>query len=226
MKKLLKQLLLKRDGKGLNNPTIGFISGVLVAVGVSSFNMYSMYSAYAPDGDEIWIWYMLPIYLILIALLLAVPILALLSFIKKMRRFTVPALLFCFVTVLGFWILPKGDHYRIRAMKNVAQNGQQIINAIKDYETKYGHPPKALTDLVPEYLSKIPSTGLKGHPDFDYLTGSDIEKYHYGNHWILSVFPPCAGGFDMFQYYPKGNYPLKEEGSKLELINGWVYVNE
>lgn len=225
MKQLLKKLFLKRDSKGLNNPALGFIFGLLVAVVIAAFEIFSMYEAYSPKGDEIWIWYMLPIYLILIALLLAVPILAFLSFIKRMRRFTIPALLFCLTSVLGFLILPKGDHYRIEAMKSVAQRGQPIIDGIRSYEAKYGHSPKALADLIPEYLSEIPTTGLKDYQNFDYSTGSDVEKYTDGNLWILSVFPPCAGGFDMFQYYPKENYPLKKDRN-LELISGWVYVHE
>ncbi len=225
MSQWFKQLLLDRDSRRIKSSIIGFLLGVLAAAGASSFAMYCMYRAYAADSDTGWLFALMLVTLIWLAFFLAIPVLAVLIFVKKLRCFVVPALFFCLVAVAGFWISPKGDNYRIRAMESIAQTGEQIINAIKSFENKYGHPPEKLTDLVPEFLNEIPSTGIKACPSFLYETGVDTEKVYHGNSWVLLVIPPLVDEMALFLYYPNGEYPLDAQEGKWELIDGWAYVH-
>jgi hypothetical protein len=44
----------------------------------------------------------------------------------------------------------------------------QLINAIEEYRLQNGKYPDLLTDLVPNYISNIPGTGMCGYPTFEY----------------------------------------------------------
>lgn len=109
---------------------------------------------------------------------------------------------------------------------NVALRGAPLVTAIHAYEAKYGHPPIALSELVPEFLDKIPETGMSVSPEYEYQSGQAAAAYDE-NPWILSVRPPFRGvGFDQFFYFPRQNYPKDGYGGWLEPIRDWAYVHE
>jgi len=109
---------------------------------------------------------------------------------------------------------------------NVALRGAPLVSAIRAYEAKYGHPPEGLNNLVPEFIDKIPGTGMSVSPEYEYRSGQAAAAYDE-NPWILSVRPPFRGvGFDQFFYFPGQNYPQQGYGGWLEPIRDWAYVHE
>ncbi len=79
---------------------------------------------------------------------------------------------------------------------------------------------------MPDYLPEIPKTGMKAYPDYDYLTGEAAERYE-NNRWVLIVHTTSGFiNFDMFVYFPEGNYPKHAYGSTLERIGDWAYYHE
>lgn len=54
------------------------------------------------------------------------------------------------------------------AVARVVTRGEPLVAAIKRYESEHGEPPFCLAELVPRYLESLPSTGLRGGPEFAY----------------------------------------------------------
>ena len=109
---------------------------------------------------------------------------------------------------------------------NLAQRSRPLVKAILSFETKYGKPPEQLEQLVPDFLSAVPNTGIGAYPTYEYTTIADKAVYE-GNPWILKVQTPSGGiNWDMFMYFPKQNYPKTGYGGMLEPIEDWAYVHE
>ncbi len=56
--------------------------------------------------------------------------------------------------------------------EQAAQVAQPLVTAIGSYFAATGRPPVRLADVAPEYIERIPATGLNGCPDFDYRSFS------------------------------------------------------
>lgn len=117
------------------------------------------------------------------------------------------------------------DDIRHGAFINLAKRSQPLITAIKNYEIKHGGPPSKLEQLVPEFLSSIPHTGMGAYPDYEYTGGCGAACHD--NPWMIEVSTPSGGiNFDRFFYFPKQNYPKEGYGGVLEKIEDWAYVHE
>ncbi|MCP3670559.1 MAG: hypothetical protein GY814_09020 [Gammaproteobacteria bacterium] len=57
--------------------------------------------------------------------------------------------------------------------EQAAQLAQPLVTAIDGYIAAIGRPPAKLTDITPEYIKRIPTTGLSECPDFDYRSFSN-----------------------------------------------------
>jgi hypothetical protein len=147
-----------------------------------------------------------------------------LLFFRRYRRYAVLSLVFAVIFVpcelLGiYW----GSSGRDEKIERVAERGQPIVDAIKAYEKKNGHPPSSLDELVPDYLDSVPTTAIGAWPEFYYRTRNP--NRHEGNEWDLSAIVPGNPGFGLapgdLMYYPRQNYP---EGSIL--IGTWQYYRK
>lgn len=119
-----------------------------------------------------------------------------------------------------------GIRLRMNAFDRLAARSEPLVMAIQKFATDKGRPPNSLDELLPSYLAGIPTTGMGGYPEYEYLTGSDAQEYG-GNAWVLLVHAPGPGiNFDMFMYFPKQNYPDRGYGGSLERIGTWAYVHE
>jgi len=106
-----------------------------------------------------------------------------------------------------------------------AARAQPTIDAIEAYKDVHGEYPDSLESLVPEFLSEVPDTGLAGYPEFEYSVFGD-EKPH-GNDYELRIDTPRGGiNWDVFVYWPEGNYPDCFYGGVPELFGRWAYVHE
>lgn len=100
-------------------------------------------------------------------------------------------------------------------------NAQPLIAAIESYERKEGHPPAKLDSLVPQYLSKIPQTGIAIYPQFEYTTAEKSEG------WMLEA--PCSLGGTMGArcfYLSSKNYEPYEHRSEVQAIGDWRYIHK
>ena len=171
----------------------------------------------------------LPLALLALAGYLVAPLCLLLAlcYRKRPRR---PLVLLTvglvFVEIIAFAHIQGNWSHRIfrEAFVNVAVSAQDLIWAIETYKESEGNYPPDLRSLMSKFISEIPDTGLAGYPTFRYKTANAdtiFKKYE------LLVDTPSGGiNFDVFVYWPEGNYPEYFYGGVLELIENWAYVHE
>lgn len=122
----------------------------------------------------------------------------------------------------GCW----GIELRMSAFDALAVRSTTLVSAIEQFEKEKGGPPRSLEQLVPDYLDTVPSTGMGGYPEYEYVSGDQAANCE-GNDWVLLVPAPGPGmNFDIFMYFPDQNYPETGYGGWLERIRGWAYVHE
>jgi hypothetical protein len=111
--------------------------------------------------------------------------------------------------------------WRIYEYRKMAERSVPLITAIKQYENKYRKPPATLENLVPEYLQKVPKTGMRRYPNYEYIVGADAIMNFDGNPWVLYVKCESTTGF---LYLPKKNYSAEGWVGKLERVEGWAFA--
>lgn len=104
-----------------------------------------------------------------------------------------------------------------------SKRAEPLVDAIARYDRDQGVPPLKLNDLVPIYLPRLPSR----LPPFEIVTGEEARRDFYGNRWAL-VANVSTGllNWDIFIFFPSGNYPEADYGGVLERIGSWAYVHE
>lgn len=158
----------------------------------------------------------------------ALPILLVKVCFKRYRSHTLPWLLI-FVLYIPRYAL--GIYWESKVWRSgweaFSFRTQPLIHEITQFERDHGAPPKKLSDLVPNYLSTVPDTGMRAYPEFDYFVGEESREQYHGNPWVLTVFTPTVGiGFDQIMYFPNQNYPKVGYGGWLERVGNWAYVHE
>lgn len=116
---------------------------------------------------------------------------------------------------------------RMDGIAKLVTRSAPLVQALHAYERANGHPPTALTDLVPQYVATVPGTGLPAYPRYRLLVGKEAAAYE-GNPWVLLV-PTPAGflNFDELAYWPKQNYPEGiAHGGWWERVGDWGYLHE
>jgi len=92
-----------------------------------------------------------------------------------------------------------------RSWARVAKNGAPLVAAVRAYEKDHGHAPGSLQALVPEYLPRLPETGVACHPWF--RPGPRLGPASPSG-WSLEVMVAHAGGpVPLLVYWPEGHYP-------------------
>lgn len=118
-----------------------------------------------------------------------------------------------------------GASHAIRywAFQRITEQSQFLIDAVKEYEIKFGYPPHSARSLVPYVLQETPTTGMAVYPEYD-LTRTIEENGQQG--WILSVSCPIPGIFDFAElvYLSDGGYNRYGGGNCMRRINDWAYI--
>ncbi|KOR27441.1 hypothetical protein TI03_06900, partial [Achromatium sp. WMS1] len=70
------------------------------------------------------------------------------------------------LTAIQFLVLL--DSARFTAFERLAERSKPLATAIKQYEKLKGKPPSTLDELVPQFLSNIPGTGMPAYPNYEY----------------------------------------------------------
>src|SRR3712207_5959186 len=74
-------------------------------------------------------------------------------------------LVFCLLWLLAFLLSQRLRH---DAFVRAASKGAEIVQALSRYRNDKGEYPEHLEQLVPQYLDRVPDTGMLGYPAFDY----------------------------------------------------------
>ena len=153
-------------------------------------------------------------------------LLLVLSFFRRFRSSRPFAFFFILcgaATVLAWWL---AWGYRTAAFKELTHRAEPLVQAIETYRRDKGSYPESLEELAPHYIERIPGTGMAGYPQFFYERRQGEEKAANRDSFELQV--PCGQlmGFDVFVYWPEGNYPEYMYGGGVQEIGGWAYVHE
>ena len=124
--------------------------------------------------------FMLPIFLAGLAAYVVVPIsLIICIFVKGKARSVL--LVICAIFCMAFMTnkLSRTITWKIRraSLMRISQRGEVIIQAIESYRAKEQKPPESLDVLVPEYIDKIPGTGIRAYPAFEYRIPKNIHPH-------------------------------------------------
>jgi hypothetical protein len=185
------------------------------------------YQAVAPVGHWSLLFVELPYFLGILASAMAVVVLPFLL-LRRGSRMLVFAWLIAAMAYLALAVggLIVGSCVRSWGFGRLAARSAPLVSAIRAYADANGHPPSALGELVPEYLPRVPQTGIMAYPDYQYCVGSEAARYDT-NPWVLVVHTPSGGiNFDQFMYFPLQNYPTRGYGGSLVRIRDWAYVHE
>ena len=118
-----------------------------------------------------------------------------------------------------------GQALRRARFEATAGRMEPLIRAIESHRAATGSDPESLEALVPARLPALPSTGLMAYPDVTYRRrdSGDDSFIRY------QLMIPCSSGginFDVFVFWPEGNYPDFLYGGGVERIGRWAYVHE
>lgn len=134
-----------------------------------------------------------------------------------------------------FFLIEDDTRWKVRrqASERASNRGRIIIETIEAYRMQEGKPPDSLEDLIPEYLDRIPGTGIRACPYFEYEIPKDpYTNYRkklyeeYGAVYELRVDFRRLFSWDCFFYWPSERYPESIYGGSTEIINKWAYVHE
>ncbi len=160
----------------------------------------------------------------LVFLVLAIPAM----FFRRWRAVAVVALLCGVATMTSpFTIGPKTMEYRMTAFQRLGERSMPLVSAVHRFYSENGRPPRVLEELIPNYIERIPPTGMSAYPAYSYVAGEEALRNFDGNPWVIYV--GCSLGllnFDRFLYFPRQNYPEWGYGGSLERLGEWAYVHE
>lgn len=143
----------------------------------------------------------------------------------RLKRLPVHLLLCAAIAFLMYY--SSSTHFSRRdaawssAFHNLDSQSRPLIAAIKDYQhNHHGAPPESLDDLVPRYLTAIPSTGITAFPNYHYFA--------HDNTWTLRVQCPRGSFVDLscyeYMWPERGEYVGNPE--IVERNGGWVYIRD
>jgi hypothetical protein len=202
---------------------------IAFAVSAAGYFPFSQWVSTTRVGTMLFLFFGMMVYLFpLMIAVPAIPFLVAGLILPRTRRASFFWLMLCLlfvVTCVTGIIL--GQRVRIAGMRAFAQRSRPLIAAISQYDRDHSAPPQSLDDLVPDYLPRIPSTGMMAYPEYRYHAGDKAKREYAGNPWALSVDTPSGGlNWDQILYFPNQNYPARGYGGSLEPIDDWAYVHE
>lgn len=113
---------------------------------------------------------------------------------------------------------------RTACFRALGERSMPLVNAIVNFSQVKHRPPKELTELVPNFIPQIPTTGMGAYPEYQYEVFDDKGS---ASLWELRV--PCSVGmlnWDVFFYWPREKYPSHIYGGWVEAMGKWAYVHE
>lgn len=128
--------------------------------------------------------------------------------------------------------LPASRAARPIAFARLARRSQPLVEAICEYSAEQGRPPESLQALVPQYLERVPGTGLPAYPQYDY----EILSYNkWSTHLIwydlgsregrgrIDPWSSIDGDLDhaILALWVKGEYVLHMNADRMPVAVAW-----
>jgi hypothetical protein len=127
-------------------------------------------------------------------------------------------------SALGMWL---GPVHKMQRIRHVAGAAMPLVHAIESFAEREHRTPQNLAELIPRYVVAVPSTGMGGYSEWEYVTGPQARELYDGNPWVLVVHTGGPGfNFDKLMYFPNQRYPTVGYGGSIERIGAWAYVHE
>jgi hypothetical protein len=176
--------------------------------------------AFSPWGSD-WLF-------LVDAALFAMAVLALLAGVAMLLTALAPSLrgpslrralillLFVAGTVAG---MQASKPIRANGWQRVAARGDLVVEAIRAYEVRHGRPPATLSLLAPDFIERVPGTGLGSRPAFRYAVRHGEAGYES---WSLWTKLPGVGHPSDFEYLPADRAQAWD--TVLHRVGDWAVV--
>ncbi|MEQ8819382.1 MAG: hypothetical protein RLY93_04000 [Sumerlaeia bacterium] len=213
--------------------------GTLVALATNVLLLFGEWMTVAPIGTDLLLMVAQTVWLLVMLsslVLIPVPLLFHLAstrvFHRELKAWLIGCGMIILTTLVMFSVVnPRsmGVKMRMSKLQVIAQRSAPLIDAIERYEEAKGALPENLRQLIPDYLSAIPETGMGASPlfkynDFSAPSRASQRTSHGGNSWILHVnVPDGLSQDDAFLYYPNQRYEVAGPGLYLGEVEGWAY---
>jgi hypothetical protein len=104
--------------------------------------------------------------------------------------------------------------HRFTSEEKICGAFHPVINALGEFQQQTGSPPTNLTQLVPDYLPRLPSEPF-------------IDSIHYqrlpdGANWQLSVRSSVRGKPELFVQRSTQEFTAEEQQQRVSMFHGWV----
>lgn len=145
----------------------------VLTLALNSIFLLSQYWVFHPTGssDLFAAAMLLEIPLFVGIIIFAVSLIAL--FFRSKRRHAQKYLIASTIyIVIAVAFITCGAQFRRNMFHTLASDGERIVKAIRLFEKAHGKPPETLEDLVPEYFTEIPMTGIGCCPRYGYIVSS------------------------------------------------------
>jgi hypothetical protein len=201
---------------------------LLISLILNSLDIYAHYQAVSTNGSQEILWSVMYLAFLLLAIIFILIPLSLIGLIFKFSRKICIIILLCSIVYFGTAMTCQWFSWKLRmaAFNELTKRSEPLVQAIKTYETKYGNPPVSLENLVPEFFSNIPQTGMGAYPEYEYIVGDKAQKFAKTSWCLVVETPSGAGNWDIFMYFPSQDYPEHGYGGYLEKVGDWAYVHE
>jgi hypothetical protein len=159
-------------------------------------------------------------------LTMAVAVMAVLvAFLMRSLRAIVSALVAFVGMIFGFiFSVVLMEEARDYTLEMVSDRSMDLVHAIESYQRSFGRPPAKLADLVPGFLSSIPTTGMRVFSEYGY--GPEPGACSDRNAWFLHISMPNFG-IENFIYCPMQDYDAMglDDQYRVIRIGAWVHTS-
>lgn len=104
--------------------------------------------------------------------------------------------------------------HRFASEERICGAFHPVIRALEDFREKIGVPPTNLTQLVPEYLQKIPTAPVADSIEYRVLAD--------GTNWQLSVRSRVRGAPELYVQRLYRDYSAEEQRQSVTGFHGWL----
>lgn len=200
---------------------------ILLSVLVNSLIFIAQWYALSPKGSGTYLNYSALFIIPLTLVMMAIPLLIIMLAFPVNKKKVLFTLLCCMIYIgTGFFSTKLSVMYRGSAFDKLAQQSQQLVAAIAQYEKDHHYPPQKLKLLVPEYLPNVHNTGMGAYPDYTYKVienpgNQDVRRWQL---YVTISGVEDNGDSEKFFYLPERDAPdaLRENIKKRS--GDWVYL--
>lgn len=111
---------------------------------------------------------------------------------------------------------PVIDASSLHGVTTISRNGAPLISALRAYQRDHGRYPERLSALIPNYLPRIPTTGLAAFPKFEYGC-TEGKEFSLWVHTEIVLLDMSVCSYVSEPETDPSSWPTLE-------VNGWEYL--